>query len=110
MLKAEFIHEKKKSLDVAFNSSPRHIDDVLSINRIHSNLYIDSIYPNEMEIKDTTECTTSAPYLDILLKLDTNGKLTTQLYDKRDDFNLSKVKFDVAIFHLHLHMVYISRS
>jgi hypothetical protein len=42
-----------------------------------------SIYPNELEMKDTTECSTSALYLDVLLKIDTNGKLATQLYDKQ---------------------------
>jgi hypothetical protein len=36
---------------------------------------------------------TSASYLDISLKLDTNSKITTQLYDKRDDFNFSIVNF-----------------
>ena len=46
------------------------------------------IYP-----KDTTECSTCASYLDVLLKLDTNGKITTRFYDKRDDFNLSIVNF-----------------
>ena len=51
------------------------------------------IYPSELEIKDTTECSTFASYLDVLLKLDTNGKITTQLYDKRDDFNFSIVNF-----------------
>ena len=94
---AEFIqkllHEKKKSLAVAFNSTFRYIDDVLSINNDHFHSYVDSIYPNELEIKDTTECSTSASYLDVLLKLDTNGKLTTQLYDKRDDFNFAIVNF-----------------
>jgi hypothetical protein len=56
-------------------------------------MYVDSTYPNELEIKDTTECSTSALHLDILLKLDINGKLTTLLYDKRDDFNFSIVNF-----------------
>jgi hypothetical protein len=51
------------------------------------------IYPNELENKDTTECSTSASYLDILLILDTNGKITTQVYDKTDDFNFSIVNF-----------------
>jgi hypothetical protein len=46
-----------------------------------------------MEIKDTTECSTSPSYLDVLLKLDTNSKITTQLYDKIDDFNVSIVNF-----------------
>jgi hypothetical protein len=57
---------------------------------------VHSIYPNELEIKVTTEGSIFAWYLDILLKLDTNGKLTTQLYYKRDDFNFSIVKELVA--------------
>jgi hypothetical protein len=44
-------------------------------------------------MKDTIECSACASYVDVLLKLDTNGKITTQLYDKRDDFNFSKVNF-----------------
>ena len=35
----------------------------------------------------------SASYLDILLNIDINGKLTTQLYNKRDDFSFSIVNF-----------------
>ena len=61
---AEFIqkllHEKNKPLDVAFNSTFRHIDDVLSINNDQFHSYVDSIYPSELEIKDTTESSTSA--------------------------------------------------
>jgi hypothetical protein len=49
------------------------------------------IYPNELEIKDATECSTFALYLDILSKLHTNGKLTTQIYDKWNDVNFSIV-------------------
>jgi hypothetical protein len=70
------------------------------------------MYPNELEVKDTTECSTSASYLDILLEMDTNGKLMTQLYDRLGDFNFSIVNFltYVAIFQFHLHMVFISHS
>jgi hypothetical protein len=75
---------------VVFNSTCWYIDDVLSIsNQFHT--YFHSICPNELEINDTTECSTSASYLDISLKLDTNGKLTTQLHDKRNYFNFSIV-------------------
>jgi hypothetical protein len=84
---AEFIqkllHEKEKSLAVAFNSTFRYIDDVLSINNNQFHSHVDLMYSNELEIKDTTESSTSASYLDVLLKLDTNGKITTQRYDKR---------------------------
>ena len=45
-----------------------------------------SIYPRELEIKKTTETAASSSYLDCYFYID-NGKLTTRLYDKRDDFN-----------------------
>jgi hypothetical protein len=40
-----------------------------------------------------SQSSTSASYLDGLLKLDTNGKITTQPYDKSDDLNFSIVNF-----------------
>jgi hypothetical protein len=63
-------------------------------------------------MKDTTECSTFASYLDILLKLDTNGKIMTPVYDKRDYFNFSIVNslYNIVIFQLHLHMVSLSRN
>jgi hypothetical protein len=35
----------------------------------------------------------SASYLDILLNIDSNGRLTTSLFDKRDDFDCAIVNF-----------------
>jgi hypothetical protein len=78
-------------------ASIRNFD--ISINNIHLHSYVDSIYPNEVEIKNTTECSTSASHCDlgILLKFDTspaNGKLMTRLYGKKkDDFNFSIINF-----------------
>ena len=46
------------------------------------------MYPAKFEIKATTESTTSASYLDLLLSIGSDGKLHTSSYDKRDDFNL----------------------
>ena len=87
------VRDKKKALAVTFNSTFRYIDDVLSINNSHFYSYVDSIYPGELEIKDTTESVSSVSYLDALLEKDLNGILTTKLYDKRDDFNFSIVNF-----------------
>lgn len=42
----------------------------------------------EFEIKDTTEKRRSASYLDFLLNVDTDGRLQTIAFDKRDDFNV----------------------
>jgi hypothetical protein len=36
---------------------------------------------------------TSDAHLDILLNIDSSGRLTTTLYDKRDDFDFAVVKF-----------------
>jgi hypothetical protein len=88
LYESEFIknlqHEKGKNSrsGLQFRWTLRHIDDVLFINNNQFHSYIDSVYPNVLEIKDASGFSTSASYLDILLKLDTNGKLTSQLYDK----------------------------
>ena len=78
---------------------------------------------SELEIKGTTESSTSASYLDVLLNIDSGGKLKTQLYDKRDDFNFAIVNFPytcsniplspaygvyISTSHYHLHMACIS--
>ena len=51
------------------------------------------MYPAELEIKDTTESTTSAFYLDLLLSIGRDGQLHTSIYDKRDDFNFHITNF-----------------
>jgi hypothetical protein len=93
----------KKAL---FNSTFRYIDEVLSINNDQFHSYVDSINPSELEIKDTTESSTSASYLDVLLNIDADGKLTTQLYDKRDDFNFAIVNFPYTCSNIPLSPVY----
>jgi hypothetical protein len=82
----------------------------MSIDQFHS--YVDSIYRSELEIKNTTESSTSASYLDILLNINADGKLTTQLYDKRDDFSFTIVNFPYICSNIPLspaYKVYISQ-
>ena len=55
--------------------------------------FIDRIYPNELEIKDTTDTDRSASYLELHLETANEGQLRTKLYDKRDDFNFPIVNF-----------------
>ena len=54
---------------------------------------VDRIYPIELEIKDTTDTDRSASYLDLHLEIESQGRLKTKLYDKRDDFNCPIVNF-----------------
>jgi hypothetical protein len=41
-----------------------------------------------LEIQDILDTARSASYLDIHLDIDSEGRLRTKLYDKRDEFNL----------------------
>ena len=64
-----------------------YIDDVLSTNNPEFENNLGLMYPVELEIKDTTESTTSASRLDLLLSIGRDGQLHTSFYCKRDDFN-----------------------
>ena len=94
---AEFIqnllHRKEKKLAQSFNFTFRYIDDVLSLNHPKFGDYLNDIYPPELEIKDTTDTSMSASYLDLYLEIDNSGQLKSKLYDKRDDFNFPIVNF-----------------
>jgi hypothetical protein len=50
-------------------------------------------YPEELEIKDTAESDKSASYLDILFNTDSNGRPTTLLDGKCDDFDFAILTF-----------------
>jgi hypothetical protein len=94
---ADFIQgllkKNEKKLARSFNFTFRYIEDVLSLNNSRFGDFVDRIYPIEHEIKDTTDTDTSASWLDLHLEIDSNGRLRTKLYDKRDDFNFPIVKF-----------------
>lgn len=82
----------QKKLAQSFNFTYRYIDDVLSLNNNTFSDYLQEIYPDELEIKDTTESSFAASYLDLLLDI-SDTTICTKLYDKRDDFNFTIVNF-----------------
>ena len=94
---ADFIQgllkKNKKKLARSFNSTFRYIDDVLSLNNSNFGDFVVHIYPIELEIKDTTDTDRSASYLDLHLEIDSERRLRTKLYDKRDDLNFPIVNF-----------------
>jgi hypothetical protein len=51
------------------------------------------IYPPELEIKEITDTSSSASFLDIYLEFDDSGQLSTKICDKRDDFNFKIINF-----------------
>jgi hypothetical protein len=48
----------------------------------------------------------SASYLDILLNIDSTGRLTTTLYDKRDDFDFAIINFSFLCSNIPLSHAY----
>jgi hypothetical protein len=115
---AEFVQkllqDHKKKLAVSFNHTFKYIDDVLSINNYNFHNYVHLIYPDELEIKDTAESDKSASYIDILLNIDSNGRLTTSLHYMTNvmilTLQLSTFSFYVVTYHFHLLMVCMSPS
>ena len=55
--------------------------------------FVDRIYPIELETKDTSDTDKSTSYLNLHLEIDSEGRLRTNPYDKRDDFNFPIVNF-----------------
>jgi hypothetical protein len=105
-----FCKDKKIREARAFNFTYRYIDDVLSINNSRFAEFLPLIYPPELEVKENTDTASSASFLDIYLEIDDSGHLSTNIYDKPDDFNFKIVIFQIcaAIYQLLLHMVFTS--
>jgi hypothetical protein len=67
----QWLHKNKdRKLAQNFNSSFRYIDDVLSWNNSRFGYYPYRIYPNELEVKETTDTQKSAFYIDLHLEID----------------------------------------
>ena len=49
------------------------------------------MYPNELEVKNTTDTHKSASYPDLHIEINYGEKLITKLYDKHDDFSNSQL-------------------
>ena len=93
LYEADFIQgllkKNEKKLARSYNFTFRYIDDVLSLNNSRFGDFVGRIYSNEPEIKDTTYTDRSASYLDLHLKIDSEGRLRTKLHETIDDFNFA---------------------
>jgi hypothetical protein len=58
-------------------------------------------------MKDTTDTYMSASYLDINLEIDSEGRLKTKIYDKRDDFNFPIVNFPFICSNIPAALAYL---
>ena len=98
----------KEKLGSLFNLIYRYIDDALSINNPAFQKYMDQMNSAELEINDTTESTTSASYLSLLLSIGRDGQFQTSICDKRDDFNFQITDFSFLSSNIPSSPVFLS--
>jgi hypothetical protein len=75
----KLLQDSNKKLAVFLNHTFRYIVDIRSINNHDFHNYVHLIYPDELEIKDTTESVKSASYLDIYAPFQEKGHIALHL-------------------------------
>jgi hypothetical protein len=64
------------------------------------------IYPPELKVKETIDTASSVSFLDLYLEIDDSGQLSTNIYDKRDDFNFKIINFPNMCINIPVSPVY----
>ena len=78
-----------RSFDLCF----RYIDDLIVFNNKKFCEYVKDIYPSQLNVKKTNQSDNLASYIDLTCTIQKDRKLSTTLYDKRDDFGFRIVSF-----------------
>ena len=78
----------------AFKSTSRYmyLDDLLNIDNLYFEGMVNRIYPPELQLKKANTSDTEAPFLDLHLSI-SHGFVSSNIYDKRDDFDFDIVNF-----------------
>ena len=84
--------DKQANIIDAFNTTSRYLDDILNINNIYFDTMVSQIYPSELQLNKAYTSDTEATFLDLYLSI-SNDIVSTNIYDKLDDFNFVIVNF-----------------
>ena len=68
------------------------MDDIFNINNDYFDNIVSQIYPSELQLNKTNTSDTEAAFLDLHLSI-SNDRVSTKIYDKRDDFDFETVNF-----------------
>ena len=77
----------------SFNLCYRYNDDLTVFNNKKFLDYLKEIYPSQLTVEKANKSDHLADYLDLTFVIDNGGKLSTRIYDKRDDFDFHTVNF-----------------
>ena len=84
--------DKQADVIDAFNTTSRYLDDILDINNVYFDNMVSQIYPSELQLNKAKTFDTVASILDLNLSI-SNDTVSTEIYDKRDDFDFEIVNF-----------------
>ena len=87
------IRSGHRRLARSINLCYRYIDDLIVFNNKTFLDYLKEIYPSQLTVEKANKLDHLADYLDLTFIIDSGGKLSTRLYDKRDDFDFHVVNF-----------------
>ena len=87
------IRSGHKKLARSFNLCSRYINDLIVFNNKKFWEYVKDIYPCQLNVGRTNQSDNLASYLNLTFIIEKDGKLSTKLYDKRDDFDFHIVNF-----------------
>ena len=106
------IRSGHRRLARSFNLCYRYTDDLIVSNNKKFLNYLKEIYPSQLTVEKANKSDHLVDYLDLTFIIDSRGKLSTRLHDKRDDSDFHIVNFlsFPATYHLVLPMVYTFRS
>ena len=87
------IRSGHRRLARSFNLCYRYMDDLIVFSNKKFLDYLKEIYPSQLTVEKANKSDHPADYLDLTFIIDSGGKLSTRLYDKRDDFDFHIVNF-----------------
>ena len=68
------------------------MDGILKINNVYFDNMVSQIYPAELQLNKANTSNTEASFLDLHMSI-SNDIVSTQIYDKRDNFDFEIVNF-----------------
>ena len=87
------VRSGRRGLARSFNPCYRHTDDFIVFNNKKFLDYHKEIYPSQLTVEKANKSDHLADYLDLTFLIDSGVKLSTRLYDKRDDFDFHVFSF-----------------
>ena len=85
-------HDDQADVIEAFNSTSRYLDDLLNIDNPYFEGMVNQIYPPELQLNKANTTDTEAPFMDLHFSI-ANGFVSSNIYDKRNDFDFDIVNF-----------------